>query len=358
MSEENTAPSNPAPAGSEGPSESPSLRDTLATAYSKAEVAKDDDERANVERWRNENRRDELPKREMTGRDRAEQERLADGKSRRDGIEKHLAPYYEMKETAAGWEKTRELRETLRHRYPGASLGELFSTFEKYSEMLQGGPEKAVQAAEMLRRHYHGNPSFRFDGAFKSKEYGKDIRGSLDRVVGEIDDLKQLTPYMEKHGKEFDRLLQRIVQLDGALNEDVEGTVAKLLAMNGAPVTDQQVAESNAELERQQNLDTVTKGINTIIENGFIPGLEDEGIQNAVADVLEDKRFKWTGNGPQDLQRAVQLAKDRLAKERTAEIKAKANKAITGSPNAGSVSAGKGKATTTREALSNAMGNV
>jgi hypothetical protein len=302
--------------------------------------------------------RGEEEDRPLTGRDIADQERLADAESRRETISKHLNSYLEIKQAAGGWNETRELRQTLRHRYPGANLGELFQTFEQYGELLKSSP---LEAAEQLRRHYLMNPRHGWDGAFKAKDYGDGTRGSIDRGFDEAADLNELQPYLEKHGTQFKRLLQRVVQLDGALNDDPEGTIARLAAMNGMPITDQQVAEQAQALERQQEYQRVATGIGTIIEHGMLPGLEDEGVQNAVADILESKDFERTGNGPLDLKRALETAKDMLAKEkaaeRVAELKAKAGKSLTGAPST-TVRASQTRHPSTREALAAALGGI
>lgn len=339
-----------APAAAEASTPAPSsAREALSSAFEKAGIDHRRDEAANGE---------EEEKRPPTGRDLADQERLADAESRRETIKKHLGGYFEMKEAAGGWNDTRELRQTLRHRYPGANLGELFHTFEQYDEMFRTNP---LEAAEQLRRHNLMNPLHGWNGAFKSKEYGDGTRGSIDRGFDEAADLNELQPYLEKHGTQFKRLLQRVVQLDGALNDDPEGTIARLAAMNGMPITDQQVAEQAQALERQQEYQRVATGIGTIIEHGMLPGLEDEGVQNAVADILESKDFERTGNGPLDLKRALETAKDMLAKEkaaeRVAELKAKAGKSLTGAPST-TVRASQTRHPSTREALAAALGGI
>jgi hypothetical protein len=339
-----------APAAAEASTPAPSsAREALSSAFEKAGIDHRRDEAANGE---------DEEKRPPSGRDLADQERLADAESRRETIKKHLGGYFEMKEAAGGWNDTRELRQTLRHRYPGANLGELFQTFERYGELLQ---TNTMEAAEMLRRHYVMNPRHDWDGKFKTKDYGDGARGSLDKGFDEATDLNELQPYLEKHGTQFKRLLQRVVELDGAMNEDPEGTIARLAAMNGMPITDQQVAEQAQALERQQEYQRVATGISTIIEHGMLPGLEDEGVQNAVADILESKDFERTGNGPLDLKRALETAKHLLAREkaaeRVAELKAKAGKSLTGAPST-TVRASQIKHPSAREAIANALGNM
>jgi hypothetical protein len=339
-----------APAAAEASTPVPSsVREALSSAFDKAGLDHRKDETTNGE---------EEERRPLTGRDRADQERLADAESRRETIKKHLDGYHEVKEAAGGWNDTRELRQTLRHRYPGANLGELFQTFEQYGELLKSSP---LEAAEQLRRHYLMNPRHGWDGAFKSKEYGDGARGSIDRGFDEAADLNELQPYLEKHGTQFKRLMERIVELDGAMNEDPEGTIARLAAMNGMPITDQQVAEQAQAFEQQQEYQRVATGLSTIIEHGMLPGLEDEGIQNAVADILESKDFERTGNGPLDLKRALETAKDKLAREkiaeRAAELKAKAGKALTGAPST-SVRASQTRHPSAREAIAAALGGI
>ncbi len=257
--------------------------------------------------------------------------------------------------TEQAFEESRSARDTLREILPGMSFGDLM----KEVELIQTGFETDPYGmAEKLQRWALGYPP-QFREKKQAGERDNSFRGSFDRAVVDVGDRDQLEAAMQKYGGNLGHILSQTAGALKMILDDPVGGVARILPLYGVPTTPQHQQEAAQTFQVQQQVSHLTEGIQRVVDAGKMPGLEREGVQVAVAEILESKEFQRTGDPAADLYAAWELAMDRAAKEGAEAIRAKAGKSISGSPGFGAQQATRqSKPPTTREALARALGAI
>lgn len=200
--------------------------------------------------------------------------------------------------------ETRKDREAFKTRYPNAKLSELFERSEKWDADFKKDP---VGTRERILQTYAGVSPQNFKEVVEH-EKAPGVRGSIQQAQRDQADLENLKPHMAKWGKNFPHILSQLQKFDADMIADPAGTSARLAAGYGAPVTESQIESYKqkraAEEHRAQDSANVHKALEFAIQRNVLPGMENEAVQNAIADVLESKSFARTGNRLEDLQRA------------------------------------------------------
>jgi hypothetical protein len=299
-----------------------------------------------------------------SGRDIADRERFADAKNRRAIVAKHFADFVEdesgvrpIDRESQAWERSAESRQKLKA-YFQDGLGivkHVIATNKELEAHAKAGNHAAVtHVINGLVRHYLQEPPF----LLKAKDIDatdKSTRASIDKGFRDAADREALAELLREHGPQFDHIAARAVELHEGFVNDPIGFGARLQGMF-VPVTPEHQAEVAQAAEVQQERDNITIGLNHLITEGRLPGLENPVLQELTADVLEDHTFQRTNNRAVDLRRALEMAKERFIAQRSAETQRKAGMALTGAPNAGSARAT--SAPTARQAIVNAMSNI
>ncbi len=252
-------------------------------------------------------------------------------------------------------DEMRETRRALRSRYPGQNLGEVLKRFEEWEGKFRSDPmatREAIMAEYLKVSPQHFTTS-------KAKEYAPGTIGAVQKATEDARDIGELKPFIEKYGKDFPRLLQQLDRFDRDMIDDPVGTSARLAANYGAPVTasqHEQAAEHyHQKAQQEERLSNVHRGLEMVIQQNLLPGIEDDKMQGRIAEVLENPKFVRTGNAFEDLKAAWQVA--RLNDEKEKRV-AKGQKSISGGPS-GAASDRKGSdndANTAVGAIRRAMG--
>jgi hypothetical protein len=210
--------------------------------------------------------------------------------------------------------ESREHRQSLRQRYPGAKLGELFERFENWDAQFRRDP---VAAREALMSAYLQIAPHYFEKV-EEKEEESGLRGSLARASADQRDLEELQPFIDKYGRNFSAVLRHLHDIDRDMIADPTGVSARLAATFGAPVTATQQAQYERravqERHRQQEIQNVTRGLELVIQHNVIPGMEDPAFVERIVEVLESGELPRTKDRFADLRAAADMARARQKK--------------------------------------------
>lgn len=354
------------------PASVPSTREALSSAFEKAGLDRKDTPQKDEEQ----DQREKVEARAPTGRDKADQERLADSEARREIIRKHVSAFVPDESGVApierenqSWEASAPFREKLRTYFPDGMTAPLQYLLKANADLEKNAGNTAAVSAicESVARWYMSNPPF----LPRLKEAASDdriVRSAFDRATLDLKDREALAEIIKEVGGKLplDHVLARAVELHEGFTNDPMGMAGRLAGMF-MPVTDAEIAQEKQTAEQQlqiaQERQSIERGLHTIVQHNLLPGLETPELQDAIVAVLESSSFQRSDSGPQDLKRAWEIARDRLATKQQREqqeqqakaLKAKAGKSVSGAPNIGAGSSGRGPHKTTREALSAAL---
>jgi hypothetical protein len=226
-------------------------------------------------------------------------------------------------------DEVRQARRELKQRYSGQSLSEIVQRFESWEGSFRKDP---IAAREDIMAAYLKMSPQNFS-ATKEPKYSPGIRGSLEKGAEDARDLAELKPFVDKYGKDFPRLLQQISRFDRDMIDDPVGTSARLAANYGVPVTaaqhEQAAQHYQQKAQQEDRLSNVQRGLDKLMEQNLLPGIEDPEMQDRIADVLENPKFTRSGNAFEDLKAAWQVA--RLSDEKRARNE-RGGKSIKGAP--------------------------
>lgn len=232
--------------------------------------------------------------------------------------------------------ESREHRQALRSRYPGASLGDVMAQFEQWETAFRRDP---VTTREEIMASYLKYSPQNFTKA-KDREYEAGAGGSVERAEESQRDMQELKPYLEKYGKHFPFLMRQLVEFDKGMMDDPVGTSARLAANYGAldapPSQQVQTLAQPAPQQHQvpEHMASVHQGLELAIQTNVLPGLERPEIQEAVAVALESGAVPRTGDRFVDLKAAHAFVVKRLNEK--PQRAARGSKSISGAPGRGS----------------------
>lgn len=234
-------------------------------------------------------------------------------------------------ETLAARAELRKAVETLRQRYPGKTASDFVKIAKDWDAAYKTDPVGTRE--RILEAYARVSPENTRD--FVEPEKAKGARGSVRQAMRDQEDAADLAEFEKEFGSKLPAVLSELVRHDEALRRDPVGTSARLAANYNAPVTPRQeaeyVARQQAEQARQEQARIVHHGLAQIIERKLLPGLDDEKTLHAIADVLESKDFKRTGDRGKDLEKAHAIV---MANQAKAPADDRGTKSISGAPSA------------------------
>lgn len=216
-------------------------------------------------------------------------------------------------------------RKELASRVTGMKLSERLALFEKWGDALAKDP---VKASEAIRDMYlKQSPSLGNQRA--ETKPSKHLGDALDKAFDHGKDLEDIKDFAERYGDQLPRLLVEINDLERDLVADPVGAAARLAAKHGALETPKasaqqsqqlppEVSKRMAEYDRlaragqiappatpEEDRERVSLGLQKAIEHNVLPGLKNDAIAYAVAEVLT--RMPRTSDRFADLQKAYSL---------------------------------------------------
>lgn len=273
---------------------------------------------------------------------------------------------------------TREHRRSIKALFPGEKLSQVLTLAEKWDGLLRENP--TIETVEKL-----AGEILKLPRTAKGKEKAEASEGrskSIDRGFEDQDDREQLKAFEEKYGDRLPGILERLSVWLPEIKEDPYGAGSRLLASMGAldapkePVQQAQqhspeAAARIAEYDRlaragqigppatpQEEYERVSLGVQKAIEHNILPGLKNDDIAYAVADVL--MRMPRTADRFADLQKAYSIVVQAAAPATEKPTKdTKGSKSISGAPSpASGPRRAKGGAKGLDDALNRAFGGM
>lgn len=250
-------------------------------------------------------------------------------------------------------------RKELAGRATGMKLSERLSMFEKWGDALAKDP---VGASEAIRDMYlKQSPSLGKQRA--ETNANKHLGDALDKAFDHGKDLEDIKDFAERYGDQLPRLLVEINDLERDLIADPVGAAARLAAKYGA-LDAKAPAQQHAQQQSQQPVQQmpppatpqedeqrVALGLHKAIEHNILPGLKNDDIAFAVADVL--RRMPRTADRFADLRTAYAIVVQGTgAAPATPAKDTKGSKSIHGSP---STSTGRGRPKASGKGLDDAL---
>ncbi|WP_339032661.1 hypothetical protein WI604_15890 [Bradyrhizobium symbiodeficiens] len=223
-------------------------------------------------------------------------------------------------------------RKELASRATGMKLSERLALFEKWGDALTKDP---VGASEAIRDMYLKVSTSLGNQKVETKA-SKHLGDVLDKAFDHGKELEDIKDFADRYGDQLPRLLVEINDLERDLIADPVGAAARLAAKHGAldaPKAPQQQQQDRLPPPANPEEDTqrVVQGIERAIEHNILPGLKNDQIAWAVADVLT--RMPRTADRFADLQAAYAIVVQHAAPAAVAPAKdAKGSKSIKGAP--------------------------
>lgn len=266
---------------------------------------------------------------------------------------------------------TREHRRSIKSLFPGEKLSQVLTIAEKWDGLLRENP--TMETVEKLAAEILKLP--RTAKGKEQAEAGEGRTKALDRGAEDAADHEDITAFVEKYGDRLPSILERLTVWLPEIKEDPYGAGARLLASMGA-IDPPQAAQQQTKQEQRQPISVngfvpgsrppatpeehtacLLQGIDNHA-NGSMPGLKDDDIAFAVAEVLA--RMPRTGNPDADLQTAYRLVVAEAPAAAKEPVKdAKGGKSISGAPASPSVPRrAKGGAKGLDDALNRAFGGM
>lgn len=256
---------------------------------------------------------------------------------------------------------TREHRRSIKSLFPGEKLSQVLTLAEKWDALLRQNP--TMETVEKLAAEILKLPR-----TAKGKEKAEANEGrskSIDRGFEDQEDREELKAFEKKYGDRLPSILERLSVWLPEIKEDPYGAGSRLLASMGAldgppaaaqPPAQQQQLPSPATPEEDR--ERVSLGLQKAIDHNILPGLKNDEIAFAVADVL--MRMPRTNDRFADLQKAYAIVVQSAApaQEKPAHD-AKGSKSISGAPSSPSgPRRAKGGAKGLDDALNRAFGGM
>lgn len=204
---------------------------------------------------------------------------------------------------------TREHRRAIKELFPGEKLSQVLTIAEKWDALLRENP--TMETVEKLAAEILKLP--RTAKGKEAKEATEGRSKALDRATEDAADHQDMTAFVEKYGDRLPGILERLSIWLPEIKEDPYGAGARLLANMGAldpPQAPQQARQQPAQqlpppATPQEDYERVSLGVQKAIEHNVLPGLANDAIAEAVADVLE--RMPRTNDRFADLQKAYSI---------------------------------------------------
>ncbi|MDF0495377.1 hypothetical protein [Bradyrhizobium yuanmingense] len=260
---------------------------------------------------------------------------------------------------------TREHRRSIKALFPGEKLSQVLTIAEKWDGLLREKP--TMETVEKLAAEILKLPR-----TAKGKEQAEATEGrtkALDRATEDAADHEDITAFVEKYGDRLPSILERLSVWLPEIKEDPYGAGARLLASMGAidppqaptlQPQQQPAQQLPPPATPQEDYERVSLGVQKAIEHNVLPGLANDAIAEAVAEVLT--RMPRTNDRFADLQKAyaivVQAAAPAAATP-AAPKDDKGSKSISGAPSpASGPRRAKGGAKGLDDALNRAFGGM
>jgi hypothetical protein len=210
-------------------------------------------------------------------------------------------------------EDFRRVRSALRHKYPGADLGQLLEVAKAFEARLMSEPHNAYY--DMVAAYSRTKNS----SPYKEPVFSKGLRGSLERARIDQQDEEQLRAFTAKFGSRIPSILAEINAMDDDLRRSTSYEAAKISARFGAPAVpdeipayEQKLAVKEQQKAAEQHFLRRCHGITLAVEGGHLPGIasiHDEDAMNELAAVLQHPQFQHNLANPLDsLIRAAKIA--------------------------------------------------
>lgn len=247
---------------------------------------------------------------------------------------------------------TREHRRSIKALFPGENLSQVLTLAEKWDGELRKAP--TMETVEKLAAEILKLP--RTAKGKEKAEAGDGRTKALDRGAEDAGDHEDLSAFVAKYGERLPGILERLSIWLPELKEDPQGAGARLIASMGgldaqkAPAQQSQqmppeVSARMAEYDRlaragqiappatpEEDRERVSLGLQKAIEHNVLPGLKNDAIAYAVAEVLT--RMPRSNDRFADLQKAYSLVVQGTAAPAAAKSAKdeKGSKSISGAP--------------------------
>jgi hypothetical protein len=255
---------------------------------------------------------------------------------------------------------TREHRRSIKALFPGEKLSQVLTIAEKWDGLLRENP--TMETVEKLAAEILKLPR-----TAKGKEQAEATEGrtkALDRATEDSADHEDITAFVEKYGDRLPGILERLSVWLPEIKEDPYGAGSRLLASMGALDAPQTPAQQPTQQHQlpppatpEEDRERVSLGLQKAIEHNILPGLKNDDIAFAVADVL--MRMPRTNDRFADLQKAYSIVVQAAAPAAAVAKDDKGGKSIKGAPSAPSgPRRAKGGAKGLDDALTRAFGGM
>lgn len=239
-------------------------------------------------------------------------------------------------ENISGREELRKAVETLSKRYPGRKASDFVKIAREWESGFKTDPigmrEKLLETyAAVSPENFPEEP--KEDTKEEPKRGPSRPRDSVRRAMADHATASDLVDFEKEFGGKLPAMLAELVKHDKALVDDPVGASARLSIAYGAPATErQQVAYEQRQAQQraqQQDSQNVHRALDLIVQHKVLDGFDDDATMSAVADVLESKDFKRTGDRLADLKAAHLTVMNRRA---NSTRHAAGGKSISGAP--------------------------
>ncbi|MDA9539639.1 hypothetical protein ACM41_26425 [Bradyrhizobium sp. CCBAU 21362] len=261
---------------------------------------------------------------------------------------------------------TREHRRSIKALFPGEKLSQVLAMAEKWDGELRKAP--TLETVEKLAAEILKLP--RTAKGKEKAEAGDGRTKALDRATEDAGDHEDLTAFVDKYGDRLPGILERLSVWLPELKEDPQGAGARLLAsipgVLDAPKAQPQPQQQTVQQDDlsppatpQEDRERVSLGLQKAIEHNILPGLKNDQIAYAVAEVLT--HMPRTNDRFADLRTAYAIVVQGTAAPAAAKSDKdqKGSKSIKGAPSApSSARRAKGGSKGMDDALNRAFGGI
>jgi hypothetical protein len=278
---------------------------------------------------------------------------------RRDAIQRAFEPLEREEAGERAFRDSYEAVADIRALFPGMSMKDIFRFSVQVHEHASRDPTGTGE--KLLRYILSIAPQYR-----EQKQDAKPSAEGIDWATLDqrISDREEMAAEIKEHGPHIAYVLRQMAGFWKDAFSDPYGAIARMLPVYGVAATEGHQTEIAQQHQANEAVANTMAGIDRVIAANKLPGLELDSVQNAIADVLESKEFRRTGDPGIDLTNAHAQALQLLAKrenERTSkelvdQTKRKASLSVVGAPNAGIGGNGpRPPATSIREAMVRAL---